>query len=324
MDRSVNEKNNNNNLKKVIYKCSSHNKLENIKSNYIFNQIFQDLRKNKLLEIIKYNKFVQAKFNLNLNDYKDYSEKYSTIEIDIIPLKNKFGKFINIMEGEESYYHIYFNGNNEEIKRNYLNKNEKVTKIKIIIGYQVNSFYKLFFNSECIEAITFQKFSRNNINNMSYMFYRCTSLKKLDFINCNSENVKDMSYMFFECLTLKELDLSNFNTKNLTNMRAMFYWCKSLKKLNVSNFNTDNIIDMSYMFSGCSSLEELNLSHFNTDNVTDMRAMFNECLSLKELNIENFDTKKVIDMTDMFERCSEELKKKIRNQNKNIRKEAFY
>ena len=34
---------------------------------------------------------------------------------------------------KEDYIHIYFNNNEEEIKRNYLEKNEKVAKIKILI-----------------------------------------------------------------------------------------------------------------------------------------------------------------------------------------------
>ena len=36
--------------------------------------------------------------NVNINDYKEYSEKYSTIEIEIIPGKCKIGKYINIDE----------------------------------------------------------------------------------------------------------------------------------------------------------------------------------------------------------------------------------
>ena len=36
------------------------------------------------------------------------------------------------------YYHIYFNNN--EIKRNYLDKNDNVEKLNIIIDYQIKSF----------------------------------------------------------------------------------------------------------------------------------------------------------------------------------------
>ena len=64
------------------------------------------------------------------------------------------------------YFHIYFHNNNEEIKRNYLNENENVKKIKIIIDYQIKSFENLFKICKCVEYIYFKKFYRNNINNM--------------------------------------------------------------------------------------------------------------------------------------------------------------
>ena len=54
-------------------------------------------------------------------------------------------RIININEDKASYYHIYFNDNNEEIKNKYkINEEDKVTKIKIIIDYQVKSFNGLF------------------------------------------------------------------------------------------------------------------------------------------------------------------------------------
>ena len=42
--------------------------------------------------------------------------------------------------------------------------------IKIIIDCHVESFKELFYDCECIESINFNKFYRNNINNMSGMF----------------------------------------------------------------------------------------------------------------------------------------------------------
>ena len=87
-------------------------------------------------------------------------------------------KFINIDENDDLYYHIYFNDNNEEIKNKYeINEEDKVTKIKIIIDYQVKSFKDLFSYCCSIEFINFKKFYRNNITNMSYMFRGCSSLK---------------------------------------------------------------------------------------------------------------------------------------------------
>ena len=68
--------------------------------------------------------------------------------------------------------------------------------------------------------------------------------------------------------------------------------------LNILNFIINNVIDMSYMFAGCSSLKELNLNNFNTNNVTNMICMFYV--------------------------CSDDLKMKIKLENKNIKDEAFY
>ena len=118
---------------------------EKIKSKYILKKIFNNLEKKKLLNIVKNNKNIRKKIDINIDDYKEYLGIYSLIEIQIKIANNEYGKFINIKKEEDKkYYHIYFNNNNEEIKRNYINENDNVSKIKIIIDYQVKSFYKLF------------------------------------------------------------------------------------------------------------------------------------------------------------------------------------
>ena len=149
--------------------------IDNIKSKYILSKIYDNMTMKKKLKIVKYNKRIQNRLNLDVKDYKEYSE----IEIEIIPIKDKYGKFINIKENDELYYHIYFNDNNEEIKNKYdIKEEDKVKKIKIIIDYQVKSFKELFYDCECIESINFKKFYRNNITDMSHIFRGCSSLKK--------------------------------------------------------------------------------------------------------------------------------------------------
>ena len=278
-------------------KVESKDIFKNLKSDFFLQKIFYNLLKMKTLDIIKYNNNIKERINISIKDYKEYSEIYSPIEIEIKPVKNAYGKFINMNENK-IYYHIYFDDNKEEIKRNYLNKNDNVSKIKIIIDYQFKSFEKLFYYCQCIEYISFKKFYRNNINDMEGMFAGCSSLKELNLSNFNTNNVTNMGFMFYGCSSLKELNLSNFNTNNVTNMKDMFYGCSSLKELNLSNFNTNNVTDMGYMFSRCSSLKDLNLSNFNTNNVTNM--------------------------VDMFFECSEQLKNKIKSEYKNIKEEAFY
>ena len=135
---------------------------ENIKSRYILSKIYDNMTIKKKLKIVKYNKRIQNRLNLSVKDYKEYSETYSSIEIEIIPKKGEYGKFININENDKLYYHIYFNDNKEEIKNKYeINKKDKVTKIKIKIDYQVKSFKELFSWCKCIKSINFKKFYRN-------------------------------------------------------------------------------------------------------------------------------------------------------------------
>ena len=144
--------------------------IDNIKSRYILSKIYDNMTIKKKLKIVKYNKKIQNRINLDVKDYKEYCE----IEIEIIPIKDKYGKFININENDKLFYHIYFNDAKEEIKNKYkIDKKDKVTKIKIIIDYQVKSFNHLFSECRCIESINFKKFYRDNINDMSWMFRGC-------------------------------------------------------------------------------------------------------------------------------------------------------
>ena len=178
----------------------SADRYENIKANFFLEKVFNNLKKGKTLNILKYNENIKKRINININDYKEYSEKYSSIEIEIKPVSNEYGDFINIeKEEDEKYYHIYFNDNKEEINRKYIKENEEIKIIRIIIDYQVQSFEKLFFDCKCVESLTFKKFYRNNINNMASMFDGCSSLKELNLNNFNTNNVTDVTYMFSRC-----------------------------------------------------------------------------------------------------------------------------
>ena len=154
----------------------SKNFLGNIKNKNILKKIFNIILRKKYLGIINYSKKIQNKLSLSINDYKEYSQIFSSIEVEIIPIKNKYEEFINIYDNSE-YYHIYFDDKKEEIKRNYLTENDKIKKIKVVIDHQIKSFKKLFDNCKNIESIYFKKFFRTNITGMSHMFNECSSLK---------------------------------------------------------------------------------------------------------------------------------------------------
>ena len=277
---------------------NSINFILNIKSKYILKYIFNDMIiKKKSLELIKYNKAIQKILELKFMDYKEFSGLYSSIEIEIIPKQNKYDDFINFDEELNDYFHLYFDDNKKETDRTYLDKEDKITKIKIKIDYKVKSFYKLFYRCNCIESVYFKKFTRNNIINMGSMFMGCSSLK--------------------------DINIRKFITTNIINMRSMFYGCSSLKELNLSDFNTNNIIDMSYMFKGCSSLQELNLSNIKISDKTNVNNMFIGCSSLKEINFSNVNINNVNNIRSMFNGCSEELKNDIKLKFKYLKEEML-
>jgi len=209
------------------------NSLEKIKNKYILKQILDNLRPIILLKLLKYNKSLQNKIDKKLSDYK---KEYSKIVIEIIPAENKYGTFINIYNNKQ-YYHIYFNDDKEETKRKEITKEDKISKIKIVIDYEIKSLYKLFEYCRCIRKINFIKFNRKDIKIISFMFSGCSSLEELNFSYFNTDNVTTLKSMFSGCCSLKEIDLSNFNTDNKTNMNYIFWNCSSLEKLNLSIFN---------------------------------------------------------------------------------------
>ena len=66
--------------------------LVKIKSKFILSKIFGHFKKEISLRIIKYNKNVQARLKITIDDFKEISQT----KIIVIPCENKFGKFINI------------------------------------------------------------------------------------------------------------------------------------------------------------------------------------------------------------------------------------
>ena len=257
-----------------------------LKCDFFIQRIFALFARKKLLELIKYNKKLQKIMDVNINNYKIYHEINTSIELEMTLQKEHYGKFINIKDEDKKYYHIYFNNNKkEEIKRYELNNDDNVSKIDIIIDYQVKSFAELFRYCNCA-SIKFNKFYRTNVTDMNYMFYSACFLSEIDLTNFNTDNVTDMSYMFCGC-PVTELNLTKFKTDKVTNMKCMFSGCHKLKELNLSNFNTNNVRDMSYMFIKCESLKELNLDNFNTNNVIHMTYMFSGCTDELKLKIKS-------------------------------------
>ena len=118
--------------KEKLNLIKSKNRFINLKSDYFLQKLFDNIKKRITLKIIKCNLNIQKTLNININNYKDFSEKFSSIELEVIPIQNKYGPFIKIKEEDKKYFHIYFNDNKEETKKTELNEEDKISKINII------------------------------------------------------------------------------------------------------------------------------------------------------------------------------------------------
>ena len=134
--------------------------LRNLKSDYFIQKYFGYMSERKYLETIRYNKSIQKRINININHYKAYYETKTSIELDIIPIKGEYGQFININEADKKYFHIYFNDNKkQEIENTSLYKDDIVSKITIIIDYQIKSFSGLFIIVNVLNPLNLKNFT---------------------------------------------------------------------------------------------------------------------------------------------------------------------
>ena len=85
-------------------KIESKDIFKNLKNDYFLQKLFHNLLKKKSLNIIKYNKNIRKRINISIKDYKEYSEIYSSIEIEISLINHSYGEFININKGKKNIF----------------------------------------------------------------------------------------------------------------------------------------------------------------------------------------------------------------------------
>ena len=169
---------------------SKNGPLKNIKSEYMLKKVFNYLDLIKLLNLIKKSKLYQNKLNKDINSYKD---EHLKIEIEIIPARSALIIFIND-NIKNLNYHFYINDKKEKYKRNHLLRMDNAEKIKVVIKKFDKSLKGLFQNCIYIKKITFTKFNRNDIEDMSYMFDGCESLEEINLSKFKTCNVENMEY----------------------------------------------------------------------------------------------------------------------------------
>ena len=99
-------------------------KFRNIKSKYILQKIFDNLETKRKLNLIKLNKNIKERLDININDYKEYFETV----IEVKPIKRNYGSnFINIEnEDDKKYIHIYLDNDKEKHKNIILMQMKKL------------------------------------------------------------------------------------------------------------------------------------------------------------------------------------------------------
>ena len=124
----------NENLKQIKSKVD----FRKLKCDYFMINLFDIMKKNKTLKIVKFNKKLQKRLNININNYKEYSQLYSLIEIELKLDGNKYDeKNWFIYDKEKEYYHIYFDNSNEEIEKNNSKTQQNSSPIKTIFELSI-------------------------------------------------------------------------------------------------------------------------------------------------------------------------------------------
>ena len=90
--------------------------LNNISSCLILKNILNILDERKLLKLIKVNKILMNKMDIDIEDYKNFSGLYSTIEIEIIPVKDYKGTVFITSNDYKDFIEIEKNKNNIILK----------------------------------------------------------------------------------------------------------------------------------------------------------------------------------------------------------------
>ena len=140
-------------MNKILGGIKKDNLFNNIKSIYILKIIFKNVVKTKYYNIIRYNKKLQNRLDISLNDYKDLYFRSNFIKIifnkNILITKNTFKFDLN-----SGHYHFY-EEENRNVKKLDINSNicKGVSQINLFIDLEVNSFKRLFYGCEFITKI---------------------------------------------------------------------------------------------------------------------------------------------------------------------------
>ena len=258
--------------------------LNMIKSSYIIKKILRHMEPKKIIKIIKYNKEIHRKLNI---DFTIYIQQCLQTHIIIYPKQNTIGNFINIPAQHHSNYEVTFDNKKVEPKRNYIDKDDDIKSIEISLSFKIESFINLFKDCTCIKKVVFIKFNRTDIESFKGMFFNCSELESIDFIQFNTKSCIDISSMFYNCANLKYLKVDKFDIKNVRYMNSLFEGCTKLQSIDLSYLNAANVIDINRMFYKCNNLNYIKLPYNLNNKLKYMSYVFYECNTLQKIDFYN-------------------------------------
>ena len=119
-----------------------------------------------------YNKSLQNKLEINTDNYQEYAEKYTKIEIEIVPYQSVYDSDVIYYSNPQykPFFHTYYNDKENEKGLFFKNRDNEIKKIKVVIHFQVKAIDNLFNSCSGVRIVNFKKFNRKDITSMGKIF----------------------------------------------------------------------------------------------------------------------------------------------------------
>ena len=267
-----------NNISDFSFKASYFTDYQNQNLHFI-NEIYK-----KLIEVI----IINDTFKINTSNY-----------IILQPGIHKVLIWMNLEQITNIDYMFYHITNLLYIEFNNINEKK---------DYQ--SFKGVFKGCKNLISVNFNKFSFNNIFDISHFFSNCKSLSILYPSILFSEKVINVSYMFANCSSLKSIYFRDSNAINIKDMSGLFYGCTNLTSIDLSNIGASNIRNIEYIFADCWNFKSINLEYFEFNKMEKINNAFLNCISLTSIKFPILNKKISNNIEKMFIGCN---KLKIEN-----------
>ena len=271
-------------------KFEKQNILEKIQSKFIFDTIFQFFSEsfiNYKLELVKYSKLLQKKFNIDLNDYtylfinsKIDITKYSCLDFN----KSTFDKNYLYKEAESKLKSLNFSINElVDITKKYnekYSKNEKINKFDIISSY---TSIILKYDIYC----PFIDLYNNYFYHIPLNYIEIYNLKN-DYISFFKRNTKYNNLLYITFDKDEQIEILKDLKINISKVKILYfkYFYNAYKKVNISN---KFFSELFLLINMKNNLETLSLYSVDIKIDSNIFDSLNNLKSLKHLELNSIN-----------------------------------